>query len=95
MYSYYTVKSGDTLSGIARKYDTTVTRLMALNPQIEDKNVIHTGQIIKVPYQVTITETPAPAPAEPTDYERVGKALEKCLNDIENLDSFKALESLL
>ena len=93
MYSYYTVKSGDTLSGIARKYDTTVTRLMTLNPQIEDKNVIHTGQIIKVPYQVTITETPAPA--EPTDYEHVGKALEKCLNDIENLDSFKALESLL
>lgn len=44
----YTVKSGDTLSAIASKYNTTVTNLMSLNPTITDANKIYVNQKIKV-----------------------------------------------
>ena len=44
---YYTVKSGDTLSSIAKKYNTTVTKLVNLN-NIKNKNLIYVGQTIKV-----------------------------------------------
>ena len=45
----YTVKSGDTLSGIAKKYGTTVKKLQALNPSISNPNKIYVGQKIVVP----------------------------------------------
>lgn len=45
--STYTVKSGDTLSGIAAKYKTTVAQLQALNG-INNPNVIYAGQKLKV-----------------------------------------------
>ena len=44
----HTVKSGDTLSSIAKKYGTTVDKLVALN-NIKNKNLIYVGQIIKLP----------------------------------------------
>lgn len=43
----YTVKAGDTLSAIAKKYNTTVDALVKLNG-IKNKNLIHTGQVIKI-----------------------------------------------
>lgn len=43
----YTVKSGDTLSGIAKKYGTTVAKLQSLNG-IKDVNKIYAGQKIKI-----------------------------------------------
>lgn len=43
----YTVKSGDTLTGIAAKYGTTVAALQALNG-IKNANVISVGQVLKV-----------------------------------------------
>jgi len=44
----YKVKSGDTLSEIAKKHKTTVSKLMKDNPKIKDKNVIRVGQTIKI-----------------------------------------------
>lgn len=44
---YYTVRSGDTLSGIASKYGTTYTYLARLNG-IADPNKIYAGQRIRV-----------------------------------------------
>lgn len=44
----YTVKAGDTLSGIAKTYKTTVAALVALNA-IVDANVIRVGQVLKIP----------------------------------------------
>ena len=44
---YYTVKSGDTLSGIAKKFGTTVAKLAQLN-EIKDPNKIYVGQKIRL-----------------------------------------------
>ena len=45
----YTVKPGDTLSKIAKTYNTTVPAILALNPSIKDPNLIRPGMVIKVP----------------------------------------------
>ena len=46
---YYTVRSGDTLSGIAKKYSTTVSAIQKLNPTlIKNVNLILTGWKIRV-----------------------------------------------
>jgi LysM repeat protein len=43
----YTVKKGDTLSGIAAKYGTTYQQLAAING-IKNPNLIYPGQVIKL-----------------------------------------------
>ena len=43
----YTVKSGDTLSGIAAKFGVTVAQLQAWNG-ISNPNLIQVGQVLKV-----------------------------------------------
>ncbi|WP_270333014.1 LysM peptidoglycan-binding domain-containing protein [Ligilactobacillus acidipiscis] len=45
--TYYTVRSGDTLSGIAAKYGTTSAKLQSLNG-ISNPNYIYVGQRLKV-----------------------------------------------
>lgn len=45
---YYKVKKGDTLSGIAKKYKTTVKNLQKLNPSIKNPNMIYVGQKVRV-----------------------------------------------
>jgi LysM repeat protein len=40
---------GDTLSGLAKKYHTTVANLMKLNPSIKNPNLIYAGNNLKVP----------------------------------------------
>lgn len=46
---FYTVKSGDTLSAIARKYGTSVSAIQKLNPTlIKNVNLILTGWKIRV-----------------------------------------------
>ena len=58
----YTIQRGDTLSGIAARYGTTVSALMNANPQITDPNVIYAGQTLNIP---SSTPTPNPTP-QPT-----------------------------
>ena len=43
----YTVKSGDTLSGIASQYNTTVNQIASLN-QLSNPNLIYVGQVLKL-----------------------------------------------
>jgi LysM repeat protein len=45
----YTVKKNDNLSNIAAAFNTTVNKIMKLNPKIENKDIIHPKQKIKVP----------------------------------------------
>jgi LysM repeat protein len=44
---YYVIQSGDTLGGIAARYNTTVDQLLTLNPSV-DPNALHPGERIQV-----------------------------------------------
>lgn len=44
----YTIQPGDTLAGIAARYGTTVASILALNPSIEDPNLVYPGDVILV-----------------------------------------------
>jgi len=58
----YTVVSGDTLGGIARKHGVKVGDLATLNT-ITDPAKLRVGQVLKLPAGARATSTPAPAPA--------------------------------
>lgn len=45
---YYVVKRGDTMSKIAKQYNTTLAKLKTLNPQIKNLNLIEIGQRVRV-----------------------------------------------
>lgn len=71
--STYTIKSGDTLSGIAKKYNTNVSTLMSLNPYITNANLIYAGKTLNLPGAKTNTTASAqpvqkatPAPTQTT-----------------------------
>ena len=71
----YTVKSGDTLSGIAEKYNTTVEKLAEKN-KIKDIHLIYVDQVLVIDGEAPTTsaataEAPvaAPAASEATTYE--------------------------
>ncbi len=53
----YTIQRGDTLSTIARQYNTTITRLLELNPTITDVKRIYVGQTLTVPTTNTTNTT--------------------------------------
>lgn len=48
-YSNYTIQYGDTLSGIAYRFGTTVSALMEANPYITNKNLIYAGKNLRIP----------------------------------------------
>ena len=58
---YYTVVAGDTLWGIAKKYNTTYQELARIN-NIPNPNLIYVGQKIKVGDDGGGTVTPDPIP---------------------------------
>lgn len=47
--SAYRIRTGDTLSGIAQRYGTSVSALMSSNPSITNKNLIYAGRTLNVP----------------------------------------------
>lgn len=72
--STYTIQSGDTLSGIAKKYNTDVGTLMSLNPYITNANRIYAGKSLNLPgaqnntavATVQPAQTATPAPTQTT-----------------------------
>jgi LysM repeat protein len=54
----YVIKRGDTLSSIARTFNTTIDKLLELNKDITNPSRIYEGQRLQVPK----SGTPAPAP---------------------------------
>ncbi|MCY1046645.1 LysM domain-containing protein [Corallococcus sp. bb12-1] len=45
----YRIQSGDTLSALAKRYNTSVGDLMKANPDIKDKNLIYAGKSLNIP----------------------------------------------
>ena len=89
MVNTYTVKSGDTLSGIAKKFGTTVQNLVKLN-NIANPNLIYPNQVLKISEAVQSTSKPSE-----TTEEKIGKQFKTALNDIRNVPSVKALLEML
>lgn len=48
-YTTYTIKSGDTLTKIAREYGTTIEKILQANPYVTNRNLIYTGKTLQIP----------------------------------------------
>lgn len=84
----YVVRSGDTLSGIARACDVNLRDLLAANPQIANPNLIHVDQqinlpiytapetlpVVNAPIQEQIQPTETAAPVEPVEEQAAAPA---------------------
>jgi LysM repeat protein len=59
----YTVRSGDTLSRIARKHRVAISKLLEANPRFKpNPNRIRVGDIVNIPGESTPGTPPRPAP---------------------------------
>lgn len=47
-FTEYAIRRGDTLSGIAKKFGTTIKQIMEDNPFIKDPNKIYAGDVLKI-----------------------------------------------
>ncbi len=47
-YVKHTVVRGNTLSGLANRYNSTVKSIMKLNPIIKDKSLIRVGWVLTI-----------------------------------------------
>ncbi len=63
---YHTVKKGETLSGIAQTYGTTVSTLAKLNG-LSSRSTLHAGKKLKIPSEAR----PLPEPADTPAFHRV------------------------
>ena len=45
---YHRVVKGESLWAIAKKYDLALAKLIAMNPQIKNPNLIHVGDEVRV-----------------------------------------------
>jgi len=74
--SNYTVRAGDTLSGIAASHHVSLAALEAANRQIANPNRISIGQVIHIPGSgSTTTSAPKPAPTSSSYTVRAGDTL--------------------
>lgn len=89
----YTVKAGDTLSGIAKKHNRTVTELAEHN-NIKNPNIIHVGQKIEIP----ATKQKAPAKVKASTYTvKKGDTLSQIAQDygatVQELQSLNGIKN--
>ncbi len=62
----YTVKSGDTLLGIAVKNDVDFNQILTLNPQYQSNpDLIHPGEVIKFPEEFKLEDVQSICPIDP------------------------------
>ena len=61
---FYIVRSGDTLSGIARRYGISVQAILRVNPQITNADLIYAGQVICIPRRIVEPRPPVPYPPQ-------------------------------
>lgn len=71
----YVVQRGDTLSSIARRFGTTVTAILAANPQITNPNLIFPGQVLVIPGAGPGPQPPPPPPPGATYVVQRGDTL--------------------
>jgi LysM repeat protein len=64
----YRVQSGDTLSGIAAKFNVSLAAVEAANPQIRDPNKIFPNELVHIPASRASAHGPAPVPPHVVTY---------------------------
>ena len=66
----YRIRSGDTMSSIAAKFNVSLAVLEAANPQIAEPNVIYTNELVHVPAPASPAPAhqPSPVPAHVVTY---------------------------
>ncbi len=64
----YTIVSGDSLEGLAARFNSTVDQILKANPTILNANDIRVGQIIKIPVNIA---TPVPTATKGTEYPTI------------------------
>jgi LysM repeat protein len=98
---HYTVKRGDTLSGLARTHGTTVVELQRLNPHIGPPERMPVGLVIRIPISDgsgTDTSGTGTAPAVRDPYRNQKKAGSRVYSlrrdgpDLELSDNFTLIE---
>ena len=62
----YTIKAGDNLGKIAKKFGVTQKEILTANPKIKDPNKIAVGQIIVIPAAASPTEVIDSGPTSPS-----------------------------
>ncbi|MBX7101471.1 MAG: LysM peptidoglycan-binding domain-containing protein [Myxococcaceae bacterium] len=62
----YTVRSGDTLSGIAARAGVSLAQVLRANPDIRNPSLIFPGQQITIPEGGDVPQSSTPAPSGPT-----------------------------
>ena len=65
----YTVKAGDTLTSIARRFGVTQNQILKANPDIKDPNKIAVGDVLTIPTKGSggvITSEPSTSPSDST-----------------------------
>jgi LysM repeat protein len=67
----YVVQPGDTLAIIAARYGTTVSAILAVNPQIYNPNILYAGQVINLPTGSNCSGTTPPPPNSTNAYATV------------------------
>ena len=97
----YTVKSGDTISGIAKKYGVTEDAIVKAN-NIKDKNKIYVGQVLTIPAktsaQVSASTQEKKEVSKPKTYtvkknqtlSGIGKEIGMNWKDIAKINNIKA-----
>lgn len=85
----YKVKSGDTLSAIAIMYNTTVSEIQKANKTlISDPNRIDVGWVLTIPEHKTSND-------EQVAQSEIVSLINQCMEDVENLPSYKKLAKLM
>lgn len=78
----YTVKKGDSLWGIAKKFLGDGNRYKEIQTANSLKDTdIFPGEVLKIPTEKS--------------YEKIGKAFEKAMNDVDNLSSVQELYKMI
>ncbi len=83
MFTIYHIQEGDTLGKISKKFKTNINRLLEINPQIENKNVIYAGKSINIPFEEPDSGRNEMGNSDfPEWYKIALKELEKGVNEI-------------
>ena len=87
----HTVKSGESLKVIAKRYGVTIDAILSINPRITDRDYIQAGWVLAIP-EASDQKTDAPEVDPDT---AVAKALSAALDAICALPEFQALEMII